>query len=50
MKIIFDKKKLSKFAHNKKSLGFVPTMGGIHAGHLSLIRRSINVDFISLKL
>ena len=42
MKIISKKKLLSKFTHNKKSLGFVPTMGGIHEGHLSLIERSIN--------
>jgi pantoate--beta-alanine ligase len=41
MKIILEKKKLSKFTYNKKSLGFVPTMGGIHAGHVSLIKRSI---------
>ena len=42
MKIILGKKKLSKFTHNKKSIGFVPTMGGIHEGHISLIKRSIN--------
>ena len=42
MKIVFEKIKLSKFTHNKKNLGFVPTMGGIHAGHISLIQRSIN--------
>ena len=42
MKIILDKKKLSKFTYNKKSLGFVPTMGGIHSGHISLIKRSID--------
>ena len=41
MKIILKKNKLSKFTHNKHSLGFVPTMGGIHAGHISLIKRSI---------
>jgi len=42
MKIILEKKILSKFTHNKKSLGFVPTMGGIHSGHISLIKKSIN--------
>jgi len=41
MKIISKKIELSKFTHNKKSLGFVPTMGGIHVGHISLIKRSI---------
>ena len=41
MKIILQKLKLSKFTHNKKNLGFVPTMGGIHPGHISLIKRSI---------
>ena len=41
MKIILQKIKLSKFTHNKKNLGFVPTMGGIHLGHISLIKRSI---------
>jgi len=42
MKIILEKNKLSQFTHNKKNLGFVPTMGGIHPGHISLITRSIN--------
>ena len=42
MKIISNKIKIPKLIHNKKSLGFVPTMGGIHAGHISLITRSIN--------
>ena len=41
MKRISHKKKIVKFAHNKKNLGFVPTMGGIHLGHISLIKRSI---------
>ena len=41
MKIISQKIKLRKFTLNKKSLGFVPTMGGIHRGHISLIKRSI---------
>jgi pantoate--beta-alanine ligase len=41
MKIIFNKKKLINFIKNQKNLGFVPTMGGIHAGHISLINRSV---------
>ena len=41
MKILLHKIKIGKFIHNKKSLGFVPTMGGLHQGHMSLIKRSI---------
>ena len=41
MKIISHKNKLVKFINNEKNLGFVPTMGGIHPGHISLIKRSI---------
>ena len=41
MKIFLNKKELEKFADSKKSLGFVPTMGAIHSGHISLIRRSL---------
>ena len=42
MKIISDKNKLVKFIQSEKNLGFVPTMGAIHLGHISLIRKSIN--------
>ena len=41
MKIVSHKIKITEFAYNKKNLGFVPTMGGIHLGHISLIKKSI---------
>ena len=41
MIIISHKIKISEFILNKKNLGFVPTMGGIHLGHISLIKRAI---------
>ena len=42
MKIFSNKKKLIKFIHNEKNLGFVPTMGALHLGHISLIKKSIS--------
>ena len=41
MKIIYAKKQLVNFVLKQKDLGFVPTMGVIHAGHISLIKKSI---------
>ena len=41
MKIIRSIKKLRAIISNVDNLGFVPTMGGIHKGHLSLIKKSI---------
>ena len=42
MKIILNKNKLLRLIKAKKNLGFVPTMGGIHFGHISLIKKSIS--------
>ena len=39
MKILLNKSKLIKFIKNEKNLGFVPTMGCIHKGHVSLIKK-----------
>ena len=42
MKIILNKNNLIKFIKNEKKIGFIPTMGAIHAGHLSLFKKSVN--------
>jgi len=51
MKIISNKKKLIKIIRKEKNLGFVPTMGGIHLGHISLIKKSVfqcNTTIVSI--
>ena len=40
MKIFKSKHKLQKEILNIKNISFVPTMGGLHKGHISLIKKS----------
>ena len=40
MKIFKSKHNLQKEILNIKNISFVPTMGGLHKGHISLIKKS----------
>ena len=40
MKILLNKTSLTKSLRHFSDIGFVPTMGSIHKGHLSLISKS----------
>ena len=40
MKILLNKQTLNRQIRLFDDIGFIPTMGGIHKGHISLIQRS----------
>ena len=48
MKIFKDKQSLQKEIFQNNGISFIPTMGGLHKGHISLIKKSKKYKFKTL--